>query len=208
MSERQYKTPAICWLKVTYFMQGWIQHELGGGVIVKDMKVASIQHLPGARRALRMETVYEPMGQGVIENSLSSTFRNALDAGMRIDQKTMEETFGATRESLLQFIPIECPRLCMTSGGVLRPWTLDVNFGSKQAAALQRILRDAFWQAVGEYAEGYAREHRGEKYAQMDMIEAFCKDTETPDVHAFAMRREWQRRVRREKELATKGLTL
>ncbi len=202
MSDRQYKAPAICWLKVTDFIQGWLQHELGGGAQVKNWKVVSIQHLPGARRALRMETVNEPMGHGPIGNSMSATFRNALDAGIRIDHATVEESYGATKESLQQYMPIECPRLCMTRSGVLRPWTLDVNFGTRQATAIQRILREAFWQAVGEFADEYARRRRGEKYAQIDMIEAFCKDTGTPDVYADAMRREWQRRVKRETQSA------
>ncbi len=199
MSERQYRAPAICWLKVTDFIQGWVQHELGGGAMVKDWKVVSIQHLPGARRALRLETANEPMGNGPIGNSISATFRNALDAGMRIDPTTIEESYGATKESLLQYLPIECPRLCMTRSGVLRPWTLDVNFGMKQAKVIQRILREAFWQAVSDYADRYAREHRDKKYAQIDMIEAFCRDTDTPDVYAEPMRREWQRRLLREK---------
>lgn len=198
MSERQYRAPAICWLKVTDFIQGWVQHELGGGAMVKDWKVVSIQHLPGARRALRLETANEPMGNGPIGNSISATFRNVLDAGMRIDAQTMEQEFGATRETLQQYQPIECPKLCMTRSGVLRPWTHDVNFGEKQAKAVQRLLRNAFWQAVQDYSDSYAREHRGEKYAQIDMIEAFCRDTDTPDIYADAMRREWQRRVKRE----------
>lgn len=179
-------------------MQGWTQHELGGGAQVKDFKVLSVQHLPGARHVLRMETVHEPLGDGQIGNSMSATFRNALDAGMRIDAQTMEQEFGATREALLQYQPIECPKLCMTRSGVLRPWTHDVNFGEKQAKAVQRLLRNAFWQAVQDYSDSYAREHRGEKYAQIDMIEAFCRDTDTPDIYADAMRREWQRRVKRE----------
>lgn len=87
----------------------------------------------------------------------------------------------------------------MTRRGVLRPWTHDVNFGEKQAKAVQRLLRNAFWQAVQDFSDCYAREHRDEKYAQIDMIEAFCRDTDTPDIYADAMRREWQRRLLREK---------
>lgn len=198
MSDKQYKTPAICWLRITDFIQGWVQHELGGGAQVKDYRVVSIQHLPGARRVLRMETLYEPMGKGQIGNSISATWRNALDAGLKIDPTAMEQNYGATKDSLMQYQPIECPRLCMTRRGVLREWTLDVNFGSKQAKAVQRLLRDAFWKAVQDFSDRYASEHRDEKYAQIDMIEAFCHETNTPDLYADPMRREWQRRIKRE----------
>ena len=48
-----------------------------------------------------------------------------------------------------------------------------------------------------EFSEEYAKEHAGQKYAQEDMVEAFCKETSTDARHVAAIRREWQRRRKR-----------
>lgn len=84
----------------------------------------------------------------------------------------------------------------LTENGVLRPWTNDTCLGRRQANELIVVIREAFWAGVEEFNREYARQHRGEKYAAVDMIEAFCRDTQTPDIHVDAMRHEWQRRLR------------
>lgn len=199
MVEKNSKLPAIVWLRMTDYMHAWLQYELGGSLHVKNQKVISVQHLSGARDVLRMETVEEALPQRHADKSMSPTWRNAVEAGMGLDPDVMRRDYGVTREILKLFTPVECPRMTLTQNGVLRPWGRDTNFSNRQAAAMQDLLRREFWRAVGEFAEKYACEHQGEKYAQADMIEAFCKETKTPDVYVEAMRREWQRRCKRQK---------
>ncbi|MBQ9645364.1 MAG: hypothetical protein IJV24_03270 [Prevotella sp.] len=197
MAAKSYKLPAVCWLRVTDFLHGWLQYELGGGVKIKEQRVVCVQHLKGARAILRMETADDMMEPGTAGYALSATRRNCIDAGMTVDAAVTERMYGIGREELQLFAPIECPRMALTEDGVLRPWTNDTRFGKQQATALQRLLREAFWQAVTDYAVQYAREHEGETYAQEDMIEAFCQETGTPDIHVPSIRREWQRRCKR-----------
>lgn len=196
MPEKNFQLPAIVWLKVTDYMHGWLQYELGGSIRMGDKKVISVQHLPGARDILRMETemeVRKPVGLAV-----SATWWNCIEAGMTIDRETVERVFGLTREDLEMFEPIECPKICLTKGGVLRPWTNDVCFSKRQASAMQQLLRDAFWQAVEQFDRSYAQKMEGKKYPAVDMIEAFCAETKTPDLYVAAIRREWQRRQKRQ----------
>ena len=197
MSEKVYDVPAIVWLKMTDYMHGWLQWELGGEARVKDQRVVCVQHLPGARAILRMETVEDMMEKKPIGNVMSATRKNCMEAGLNIDEDVMAKEYGVTREAMKLFVPVECPKMCLTKSGVLRPWTLDVCLGREQAAAMQRLLRNAFWQAVEEYDAGYARKMNGRKYPAVDMVEEFCMDTETPDLYVEAIRREWQRRVKR-----------
>lgn len=199
MSEKVYDVPAIVWLKMTDYMHGWLQWELGGEARVKDQRVVCVQHLPGARAILRMETVEDMMEKKPIGNVMSATRKNCMEAGLNIDEDVMAREYGVTREAMKLFVPVECPKMCLTKSGVLRPWTLDVCLGREQAAAMQRLLRNAFWQAVEEYDAGYARKMNGKKYPAVDMVEEFCMDTETPDLYVEAIRREWQRRVKRVK---------
>ena len=199
MSEKVYDVPAIVWLKMTDYMHGWLQWELGGEARVKDQRVVCVQHLPGARAILRMETVEDMMEKKPIGNVMSATRKNCMEAGLNIDEDVMAREYGVTREAMKMFVPVECPKMCLTKSGVLRPWTLDVCLGREQAAAMQRLLRNAFWQAVEEYDAGYARKMNGRKYPAVDMVEEFCMDTETPDLYVEAIRREWQRRVKRVK---------
>ena len=198
--EKTYKLPSVVWLKVTNYMHGWLQHELGGEARIGGQRVICVAHLNGARDVMRRETVSDMMAPKSVGNSMSSTRRNCLVAGMEIDADTVERMYGMTRESLKLFVPVECPKFCMTKNGVLRPWGHSVCLSREQANALLRLLRDAFWNAVQEFASDYARQHSDEKYAQADMIEAFCQWTGTPDVYAEAMRREWQRRCKRNEE--------
>lgn len=197
MTEKKYKMPAIGWLKMTDYMHGWLQWELGGAIRVKDQRVVSVQHLPGARPALRMETTDDMLEPSIVTNAMSATRYNLVSTGMTIDEGVVEEMYGVTPETLRLFTPIECPKLTLTKNGVLRPWSIDTCFSRKQASALQMLLRDAFWQAVGEFSERYAQQHQGERYAQEDMVEDFCRETGTSDIYVPAIRREWQRRRKR-----------
>ena len=201
MSEKVYDVPAIVWLKMTDYMHGWLQWELGGEARVKDQRVVCVQHLPGARAILRMETVEDMMEKKPIGNVMSGTRKNCMEAGLNIDEDVMAREYGVTREAMKLFVPVECPKMCLTKSGVLRPWTLDVCLSREQAAAMQRLLRNAFWQAVEEYDAEYARKMNGKKYPAVDMVEEFCMDTETPDLYVEAIRREWQRRVKRVKRV-------
>ena len=204
MSDKQYKTPPIVWLRVTDYMHGWLEHELGCGARVKEQRVVCLQGLPGVKEVMKMETDNDVASPGKVVNTMSSTRHNCIMAGMEIDEQVMKQEYDVTRNTMELFIPIECPKMCMTKLGVLRPWTLDICLGREQATALQRLLRQVFWDAVAEYDREYARKAGGRKYPAVDMIEAFCADTRTPEIHVYAMRREWQRRVKRKKEKESK----
>lgn len=195
--EKQNNLPAIVWLRVTDFMHGWLEWELAGNLRVKDQRVVSVQHLEGARSVLRMETVEETVERRKVGLSMSATLKNCICAGLTLDADVTQEMYGIDKEQIKLFVPIECPKNCLTKYGVLRPWTLDVNFSHRQARKLQDLLRDEFWKAVGEFSEEYALKRQGERYAQVEMVEAFCKETHTSDVYVDAIRREWQRRVKR-----------
>ena len=198
MKEKNYPIPPIVWLKVTDYMHAWLQRELGGGARVKDQRVVCLQHLPGAREILRMETVSDiELGVMKIGNAMSGNRKNMLAAGMVIDAGVIKEDYGMTPELMNLFVPIECPKLCLTKYGVLRPWTLDVNMSHEQASAMQRLIRQTFWQAVEDYNTAYAMKMDGRKYPAIDMIEDFCDITKTPDEYVETIRREWQRRVKR-----------
>jgi hypothetical protein len=144
-----------------------------------------------------MATEEDRMDAGPQPGSLSATKHNCIEAGMLLDTATVEKMYGLTREELALYVPVECPRTCMTQDGVLRPWTDDVRFGREQTAALQRILREAFWQGLEEYDREYAQKNGGKEYAAVDMVESFCRDSGTSDLYVDALRREWQRRKRR-----------
>ena len=190
--------PTIVWLRVTDFMHGWLQYELGGGVRIGEQRVISVQHLPGAREVLRMETADDmELGPMKVGNAMSGNRKNMLAAGMVLDAGYIEQEYGLTPEGLKGFVPVECPRMCLTKDGVLRPWTLDVSLGREQSNGLQRVLRTAFWQAVETFNGEYARKLGGTKYPSIDMVEAFCRETGTPDIYAEAIKREWNRRVKR-----------
>lgn len=205
MAEKVYKLPAITWLRMTDYTHGWLQYELGSGARIKEQKVVSVQHLPGAREVLRMETVEDMLEKQPLGNALSGVRKNMLQAGLEIDPDVMEREYGVTKELLRQFVPIECPKLCLTKHGVLRPWNLYKCFGKEQARALQKILRQAFWEGVAEFNAKYARQMDGKKYPAVEMVEAFCEETNTPDMYIDAIRNEWQRRLRREKAKVSSG---
>lgn len=188
--------PPITWLRVTDYMHGWIQQELTGELKIQEQRVVCVEHLKGAHEVLRMETVEAPVERPV-GKSISSTFRNCIDAGLDIDEDAMRETYGVTREDLKLYLPIECPPKCLTRNGVLRRWTGDTRFGRQQTSAMQQLLRDTFWEAVERFDRAYAQKMGSKDYPAVDMIEAFCAETKTPDIYVDAMRREWQRRQKR-----------
>jgi len=198
MTDKTNRPPSIAWIKMTGYIRDWLKYEFGGRAQVNGVPVICIQHLRGARDVLRMETETDVMDRDEPEQSISAAKYSCIDAALRIDTGTVERLYSMTREELAQYVPVECPRLCMTQDGVLRPWTDNVRFGQRQAAALQRLVREAFWEAVREYDQDYALAAEGKRYAAIDMIEAFCKDTGTRDTYVEEIRREWQRRVKRE----------
>ena len=194
---KKFKNPPIVWLKTTDYMCAWLQHELGSNVRVREQRMVSIQHLKGARDVLRMETTEDSMGRHPIENAMRATRYGCFSEGLAMDADVMKKEYGVTREMMQQYVPIECPKMCLTKNGVIRPWTNDVSLTKEQAAALMRIVRDAFWQAVAEYDAEYALQQDGRRYPAIEMIESFCLDNRIPDIDIQAMRSEWQRRKKR-----------
>lgn len=191
--------PAIAWLRVTEFTRGWLDYEFGSKAMVNGRRVVCLQHLDGVRDILRMETVddMELSPDLPVELSLSASRYGVISAAMTLSPEATERMYHLSPEQLQQFVPIEVPRVRLTEDGLLRPWSGDAMLGDAQAKALLRLLRDAFWEDVERFAMRYAREHEGERYAQEDMIEAFCRMTKTSDIHVEAIRREWQRRAKR-----------
>lgn len=187
----------ICWLKVTDYMRGWARCALGCGTKIGKEPLISLYQIMGAKEVLEIGTDDDLPDHGTPGNAMSATWRCALEVGLEYDPATMECIYGVTEETLEQYLPIACPPTAMTVNGISRAWTNDTCFGREQAMALQKLLREAFWTAVGQYSKQYAQEHRGEKYAQVEMIEAFCRETKTDDMYVEAMRREWQRRNKR-----------
>ena len=209
MSERAYRMPVVVWLKVTDYMHGWLQKELVGGTRIGGKRVVSLQHLDGARDVLRLETCNDVTGDGdgeevemvpdVQELSMSMNRWSCIDAGLSLDPKAVERHYGIGREDLALFVPVECPRTCLTPDGVLRPWTSDRCFGRQQANELLKILRKAFWRGVADFDREYASRQDGDDYPAIDMIEAFCREMNTSDLHADALRREWMRQRKKVK---------
>lgn len=187
----------ICWLKVTDYMRGWARCALGCGTKIGKEPLISLYQIMGAKEVLEIGTDDDLPDHGTPGNAMSATWRCALEVGLEYDPATMECIYGVTEETLEQYLPIACPPTAMTVNGISRAWTNDTCFGREQAMALQKLLREAFWTAVGQYSKQYVQEHRGEKYAQVEMIEAFCRETKTDDMYVEAMRREWQRRNKR-----------
>lgn len=191
--------PAIVWLRVTEFIRGWLDYEYGARAMVHGKRVVCVHHLDGVRDILRMETVddTELSTDLPVDLSLSASRYSMLQAAMTLSPEATERMYHLSPEQMQQFVPIECPRLRLTQEGLLREWGGDAMLGDAQAKALLRLLRHYFWEDVERFAGRYAREHEGEKYAQEDMIAAFCRLTKTSDLHIEAMRREWQRRCKR-----------
>lgn len=211
---KNYDMTPVTWLRVAEFMHGGLEHFLGGELRIGGQRVICVQHLRGARDVLRMETyedvTLEPLATASLGDAagaqrrpvpwdwaMSTTRHSVIASGLKLDASVVERLYGIGQERFRQYVPIECPKLCLTPGGLLRPWTNDVCFSEAQARALLELLREAFWQEVSEYAAAYAVRRDGEKYAVAEMVEDFCDDTGTSEIHIHAIRREWQRRVKR-----------
>lgn len=195
--EKTFNVTNIAWLRVTDFMHAWLEREMGCEVKIGEQRVICLQHLQGAREALRMEACNDMEQCRPVANAMSATLYNCISAGINLDPDTIKEEYDLTTETMRLFMPIETPKLCLTKEGVLRPWTTDIAMGREQAAAVQRVIRTAFWSAVDEFNAQYARLKHSSSYPARNMIEAFCVDTRTPDTYVDAMRREWQRRAKR-----------
>lgn len=198
---KDYKLPAIAWLKMTAYTHGWMQSQLGGGARVGNQRVISIMHIQGAKEALKMETREDYMDMEKVENAMSCTRKNCIDLGIKLNPDVVEQLYGVTTEDLALYIPVECPKMCLTKNGVLRPWTLDVSFGVKQAVALQRLIKKEFWNDVENFDREYAQRLNGKKYPAVDMVWDFCKETETPDMYVDEIKREWQRKQKKKNDI-------
>lgn len=189
----------ICWLRITDYMREWARTTLGSPKRVKGEPVLDILSLEGVQSVLLMPTSDGLPGFGSLGNAMCDTWHAALTVGLDMDAQGMEKEFGITREMLVQYIPVACPAVAITTDGSTHPWNRDTSFGKQQAAAILRLIRDAFWSVVGNYAIQYEDANFGIKYAQIDMLESFCKDYRINDTYLEAMRREWQRRCKRGK---------
>lgn len=187
----------ICWLRITDYMRGWARMALGNGKSVKGIPVLDIKSLDGMEQVRLMSTDDELPGDGVPGNVMCDTWHAALTAGIEMDPWGMEQEFGITSEVLDQYLPVECPDYAVGQDGAIRPWDNNTCFGKQQAIAILRLVRETFWASVGNYASEYRKVHFGTKYAQIDMLESFCKDCHIDDTCIEAMRREWQRRSKR-----------
>ena len=112
MSEKNYKSPVVAWLKVTDYMHGWLQRELGGGARIGGKRVVCLQHLDGARDVLRIETADDVTGNDPErleqrpvsrEGTMSATRWGCIDAGLALDARTVEQLYGISRGSEMIF---------------------------------------------------------------------------------------------------------
>ena len=204
---KNYNVP-VFWLRVTDFMHGWLESELGGNARIGEQRVVSLDSLPGAKEALKMETTEDVNQPRTVGLAMSAAKYNCVMTGLDIDGQAASDLYGLERDDLKMFVPVECPKLRMTEEGVMRPWTTSVCAGRDQTNALLKVIRQAFWQAVEDYDRKYAGRRGGKQYAAIEMIEAFCAETRTPDTYAEAMRREWQRRNKRDKNKAPAANTM
>lgn len=196
-SERK-KIPAICWLRVTNYMHDWVAHEMCCTLKANRQNIVCLQHLEGVRDIMRMES-YEDieLKAGRVENAMSAKRYRVVKAAMEVSETATSRLYGIDREALGLYMPIECPPVCMTKNGVLRKWTDNVCFTHDQATALQRRLRDYFFEQLAEFDSYYAEQMGKRPYPAIDMVEAFCDEKDVNDMYADTIRREWQRRLKR-----------
>jgi hypothetical protein len=189
----------ICWLRITDYIRDWARVTLGTPMRVKNKPILDILSLEGIRPVLLLPAENELPGFKAFGNAMCDTWYAALTVGVEMDAWGMEKEFGITKATLDQYLPVLCPSYAVAENGAVRIWDSDTSFGKQQTTTLLRLIRDVFWSSVGKYATEYRKAHFGAKYAQIDMLESFCKDYHINDMHLEAMRREWQRRCKREK---------
>ena len=192
MKTTPYPTPAISWLYMTEYTHDWLYNEFGGNILLHERKIISIHHLKGARQILRMETVEDVLEPGNTRWAMSAMKMDCMQLGIGIGPNNIKEQFGLTKEQLRMFVPIECPRMALTSNGVLRPWSRNTSFGRSQSIELMRFLRDKFWQAVEEHKAKMEADGKTPQTA-IQLIESFCEDNNINEVYLDDLRREWQR---------------
>lgn len=199
MKRGKQKMPAICWLKVTDYMHDWVRHELCGTLLVRNHPIVCLLHLKGVREIMRMK-IYEDieLEAGEAENALSAQRYKMIRAGLDVSEQVTSQLYGISSEELQMYMPVECPPVCLTESGVLRPWTNDICFTHQQATQLQRLIRETFFKAVADFDARYAESLNGRYYPAVDMVEAFCSEMEINDMYVEAIRREWQRRQKRQ----------
>lgn len=191
--------PTICWLRVTDYMHDWVTHNLSGTLSVKGQGIVCLQHMKGARDIMRMKIVEDiELSIDAQNKCLSAQRYRVISAGMIINENATTRLYGIDREALALYMPIECPPVCMTDHGVLREWTNNTCFTYEQATALQKLLRDTFFQTVTDYNDYYKKKMAGKQYPAIDMIEEFCDENDINDTYADTIRREWQRRLKRQ----------
>ena len=183
--------PPVAWLSLTSYMHEWLFREYGGDVRLYGKPVLSIAHIPDAKKLLRQQTQDDVMEDGQTRWSVSAMRMDFLQHGVELGIKGVGG-MELTREQLNLFLPIECPKMALTQNGVLRPWNRQTSFGQRQAFALTKLLRGAFWKTVADYERNF-KWPRGAEHTAIAMIESFCQDAGVPDIYAADLRREWQR---------------
>ena len=187
-----YPTPSVSWLLMTEYTHDWLYNEFGGSIELHDRKIISVQHLPGARRILRMETQEDVLEPGKTRWAMSAMKMDCMELGIGIGPKNIKDQYGLTPEQLRLFVPVECPRMALTSFGVLRPWSRNTSFGHQQALELIKFLREKFWQAVNNHKT--KMEDMGEPPSTAkQLIESFVADYNIREIYIDDLRREYQR---------------
>ena len=191
-------TIPIAWLHITGYAHDWLSNEYGGSVRLYGKPVVSIAHLSGAKDILRMETVDDMAAPEDSRLAMSAMRMDCMEAGIALSPETIRRMYGMTAEQLKMFVPIECPKMALTKYGVLRPWNRTTSFGKRQAMALNRLLMKNFWQAIEDYNTALCEAGKAPGTA-ISVIEGFCEKTGTGEIWIEDLRREWQRRVARNK---------
>ena len=191
-------TIPVAWLHMTGYAHDWLFNEFGGSVRLYGKPVVSIAHLTGAKEILRMEAIDDMTASEDSRLAMSAMRMDCMEAGIVLNQETIRKMYGITPEHLKLFVPIECPKMALTKYGVLRSWGRTMSFGKRQAMALNRLLMKNFWQAIEDYYSALCKAGKAPVTA-ISMIEGFCDETGTSEIWATDLRREWQRRVARNK---------
>ena len=193
-------TMPVAWLQVTGYAHDWLFKTYGSSIRLYDKPVLSLTGLDGARDILRMETAEDMTGElNAVGVSLSAMRMDCLQNGCKVSPEAIGRLCGLTKEQLVTFVPVECPRMALMEFGVLRPWNRQTCFGKRQAAALYKLLMSVFWKAVEEY-DLRLREGGNGPDTAIEMIQGFCQATGTNEIWLEDLRREWQRRISRRTE--------